>query len=72
VHRNPDLAVADLSELARVLALDPGERLPCSGKPVSSSTEAKTSICGVTRSATARTTSAGSQGLSVRNCCIDW
>ena len=71
VHRDRDLAVADLAQRARVLALHPGECRPSLGIPVSSTTHAATPISGATRSAQARTSTAGSQGESARNCCID-
>ena len=49
--------------------LTPGERLPSLGTPVSSSTHAAGSITAHTRSATARSTTSGSHGLSARKCC---
>jgi hypothetical protein len=39
--------------------------------PVSSTTHADTSSAGATRSAQARTSSAGSHGESAKNCCND-
>ena len=65
----PSWQLPILPSVPEYCRLTPGESLPSLGKPVSSSTHASTSISGATRSATARTTSAGSQGLSARNCC---
>jgi hypothetical protein len=72
VPETPIWQLPTLPSVPEYWRLTPGERLPSFGNPVSSSTHASTSISGHTRSPTARTTSAGSHGLSVRNCCIDW
>ncbi len=69
MQRHRDLAAPDLPQRPEVLALDPRRVAAVLRDPRSSSTHAIGSITTHTRSATARSITAGSHGLSARKCC---